>query len=337
MERQLATIDIISDIKPIEGADAIEVAKVRGWEVVTRKGEFNVGDKVVYLEIDSWVPHDLAPFLSKGKEPKEYKGIKGERLRTIKLRGQVSQGLILPLPEDLKENDYPDDVSELLGVTKWERELPPALQGKVKGNFPSFIPKTEQERIQNIKDFDTLWNSNDWVSTEKLHGSSVTIYYKDGVVGVCSRNLELKEDGGDAYWSTAKRLGVVDVLIKREQNVALQGELIGPGINGNQYELTETTIRFFDVFSIDNQSYANPNVAFGFVCGDLELGYSMFVPIRDYIDSQNGITKEVLLKMAEGKSMLNGSEREGLVFRSSEEGGPSFKVISNKWLLGEGE
>ena len=105
--RKLASIRRIADIQPIEGADAIVVATIDGWKVVVKKDEFNVGDLAVYLEIDSWVPHDLAPFLSKGNEPREYGGVKGERLRTIKLRGTTSQGLLLKLENcfDIIEKD----------------------------------------------------------------------------------------------------------------------------------------------------------------------------------------------------------------------------------------
>jgi RNA ligase (TIGR02306 family) len=105
--RKLATIRRIADIQPIEGADAIEVATVDGWKVVIKKNEFKVGDLAVYLEIDSWIPHELAPFLSKGQEPREYNGVKGERLRTIKLRGTTSQGLLLKIENcfDVIEKD----------------------------------------------------------------------------------------------------------------------------------------------------------------------------------------------------------------------------------------
>jgi RNA ligase (TIGR02306 family) len=95
--RKLATIRVIDGIQPIQGADAIECAVVGGWKVVVKKGEFLVGESALYLEIDSWVPHELAPFLTKGDEAKEFEGVKGNRLRTVKLRGQISQGLLLPL------------------------------------------------------------------------------------------------------------------------------------------------------------------------------------------------------------------------------------------------
>ena len=134
--RKLASIQKILDIGPIPGADAIEVATINAWKVVVKKGEFDVGDLVIYMEVDSWVPSTLAPFLSKGKEPREYEGIKGERLRTVRLRGQVSQGLILPVhyadpglgivPFHYVEGQ---DVSQALGIVKYEPPIPACLAG----------------------------------------------------------------------------------------------------------------------------------------------------------------------------------------------------------------
>jgi RNA ligase (TIGR02306 family) len=96
-ERKLASIQIIQEIKPIPDADLICAYRINGWWIVSKVNEFNVGESVVYLEVDSWVPTELAPFLSKGKEPKEYNGVKGERLRSQKFKKQISQGLILPI------------------------------------------------------------------------------------------------------------------------------------------------------------------------------------------------------------------------------------------------
>lgn len=97
-KRKLACVKRIDDLLPIEGADKIEVAVVGGWKVVVKKGDFKKGELAVYLEIDSWVPTEVAPFLTKsGHEPKEYNGVKGERLRTVKLKKQISQGLLLPI------------------------------------------------------------------------------------------------------------------------------------------------------------------------------------------------------------------------------------------------
>lgn len=333
--RKLASIRKIAAIRPIPGADAIECVTVDGWDVVTKKGEFSVGDLVVYLEIDSWVPYELAPFLSKGKEPREYNGIKGERLKTVCLRGQLSQGLILPiscLPLSIGFDCFSgvggEDVTEMLFIQKWERPLIPQLAGLVKGNYPSFIPKTDQERIQNcmhvLEDREERYEV-----TIKLDGSSFTAYHRDGEVGVCSRNLELKESENNAFWQVARKYGVLD-LLAQEGNYAIQGELIGPGIQGNQEKLNDIDMYVFDVFDINTQSYLNALDRYALV-DKLKLKH---VPILGY-NEQAPEDLQATLKYAEGTSLNPAVIREGVVFKSTRNPSLSFKAISNSWLLKE--
>ena len=326
--RKLASIRKIAAVRPIPEADAIECVTVDGWDVVTKKGEFSVGDLVVYLEIDSWVPTDLAPFLSKGKEPKEFNGIKGERLRTVKLRGQISQGLILPYATLGRIVAEGEEVSEELGIKKWERPLIPQLAGLVKGNYPSFIPKTDQERIQNC--MHVLEDRQErYEVTIKLDGSSFTAYHRDGVVGVCSRNLELKESENNAFWQVARKYGVLE-LLAQEGNYAIQGELIGPGIQGNQEKLDDIDMYVFDVFDIDTQSYLNALDRYALV-DKLKLKH---VPILGY-NEQAPEDLQAALKYAEGTSLNPAVNREGVVFKSTRNPSLSFKAISNSWLLKE--
>ena len=151
----MASIQVIGNILPVEGADAIEVAVVGGWKVVVKKGEYTSGDTVVYCEIDSWIPNNIAPFLTKPEHfPKEYNGVLGERLRTVKLRGQVSQGLILPLSvcEMVESRLFVGlDVSIPLGIQKWEAPEEAGKASEAKGSFPHFLRKTDQERVQNLR------------------------------------------------------------------------------------------------------------------------------------------------------------------------------------------
>jgi RNA ligase (TIGR02306 family) len=188
MERKLASIRVISDIQPIEGADKIELAIVDGWKVVVAKEVgHKVGNMVVYCEIDSYLPvRDEFEFLRKSSYKKMSDGTEGFRLKTIKLRGQVSQGLILPMSVVEYTNvqfEVGMDVTNLLGIVKYEPPIPAELAGKVKGLFPSFIRKTDEERIQNLSsEYDELKNHTYYV-TEKLDGSSATFYIKDGEFG----------------------------------------------------------------------------------------------------------------------------------------------------------
>lgn len=337
--RKLATLREVASIHPIEDADQIVLAKIDGWQCVVKKGEFNPGQMIVFIEVDAWVPHEIAPFLSKGKEPREFNGIKGERLRSIKLRGNLSQGLALPLTvcgyQGYANPQLGDDVSDLIGVTKWEPMLPACLAGQAKGTFPSFIPKTDQERIQNIPNI-LADKTTQWEVTQKLDGSSMTVFWNNGEFGVCSRNLELKEADGNTFLEVAKRLNLNSKLEQLNQNIALQGELIGPGIQGNSHGLVQHDMFVFDVFFIDEQRYATPYERKAI------MSKSLFSDIRSVPEicimnlmAIAGVDE--ILKYAESITDLinpNNKTPEGIVFKSmtSDE---SFKVISNKYLLKE--
>lgn len=338
MERKLASVRRIIDKKNIDGADLIEAYKVDGWWVVGKKDEFQLNDLVCYFEIDSWIPNDIAAFLSKGKEPREFNGIKGERLRTIKLKGQISQGLILPLNDvlmpksripDLQEGD---DLTCELKIQKWEPPVHPQMAGQIKGNFPSFIRKTDQERVQNLTyEFDR-WQQDDLMFeiTEKLDGSSMTVYFYNGEFGVCSRNLDLKFDENNAFWKTALKYNLPDKLMALGANVAIQGELVGPGIQGNLYKLTDHEFYVFDVWNIDNQVYYDP---------EARLGLSLFLGLDHcpiiYASSRLDMFVDIddVLFHAENKSILHDVHREGVVFKCLSDSSISFKAISNKYLL----
>ena len=332
--RKLATIRKIDNILPIPGADAIECAVVGGWKVVVKKGEYQAGDLGIYCEIDSWIPHALAPFLSKGKDPREFEGVKGERLRTVKLRGQLSQGLLLPTVGHTPLTGEGDDLTEFLGIKKWEKAIPAQLAGQAKGNFPTAIPKTDQERVQNLVQEITLAQGDEFEVTEKLEGSSMTCYLIGDEFGVCSRNLDLKETEGNSFWATA-RAEDIEAKMRRLRvkstftDFAVQGEWIGPGIQGNIYNLSKCEFRVFDVYDIQSGEYLNP-FSRNLMVGMMGLRH---VPV---IDAEFVLNTDVdgLLNMAESKSELADVQREGLVFKQNN-GGFSFKAISNAYLINE--
>lgn len=340
--RKLASIRRIDELNPIEGADAIECATVGGWKVVAQKGLYNVGDLAVYFEIDSWIPDKIAPFLSKGKEPREFEGVKGERLKTIKLRGQLSQGLLIPL-FDLAHiinvaGGVADgvDVTDILGIKKWEKAVPAQLAGVCKGNFPTLIPKTDQERCQNLVKEIVAANEagTKFEITEKLEGSSMTCYLIDGEFGVCSRNMDLKRDENNSFWKVAIEQDIESKMREVGDNFAIQGELVGPGVQGNIYKLSKVDFYVFDVYSIAEGRYLDPSHR----RGDIEMMGLKHVPViahsADLYDTLGIADIPQLLKFAEGKSVLFDTEREGIVFKEVN-GGMTFKAISNKYLLGE--
>jgi RNA ligase (TIGR02306 family) len=344
--RKMATVRRVDAVYPIPDADAIEVAVVGGWKVVIKKGEFKAGDLAVYCEIDSWIPNELAPFLSKGSEPREYNGVKGERLRTVKLRGQVSQGLLLPItvmnPRMAELGEHLDnaegfDCSEWLNIQKWEAPIPAQLAGEARGVFPGFVPKTDQERVQNLAAELAAWMSEDarWEVTEKLDGSSMTVYVFDEDDGVCSRNLNLRETEGNSLWKTARRNDLIGKVRSTGRNLALQGELIGEGIQGNPYKIRGQEFYLFDIYDIDQGRYLRPTERQE-LAKSLDIRHVPVLTARAELEDTLGITTmEQLLKFAEGLSVMGditGPEREGLVFKHTDSE-VSFKAISNKFLL----
>jgi len=354
MERKLASVQRIREIRSIEGADAIELAIINSWQVVVAK---NVGHKVddfvVYCEIDSFLPiREEFEFLRKSSH-KKMGDQEGFRLKTIKLRGEVSQGLVvpihvLPLLEMVHEGQ---DVTEMLGVVKYEPPVPAQLAGQAKGYFPGFIRKTDEERVQNLTKEYSGWiftSAHKFYATEKLDGSSATFYVRDGEFGVCSRNLELSDPGeftpGNAicddgierpkqentFWKVAREMDIKNKLLSLDRNICIQGEIYGNGIQGNPYSIKGHAVRFYNAFDIDKQERLGFH---DFVSLIESLGFET-VPILEH-EFLLPETVEGLLKQAEGKSVLNtNAEREGLVIRSYDTK-ISFKAISNLFLLKE--
>jgi RNA ligase (TIGR02306 family) len=345
-ERALATIREIEELKPIEGADKIEAARVDGWWVVVKKGEFQVSDLAVYFECDSFLPQRPEfEFLRKSSFRKNWDGSEGFRLKTIKLRGQLSQGLLLPIlslysdivtTDDGRTLDIGMDVTERLGVTKWEKPLHKSLAGVARGNFPSFIPKTDENRIQNLgRERPGMQEARGWVVREKLDGSSMTVYLNDGVFGVCSRNLDLKETDDNAFWQMARRAKLEEGLrrIAPVFGMAIQGELVGPGIQGNPYKLLDTRLYVFGIYNIQFKRYLEDSAMKAIA---LDLGLFR-APLFWKLDILPETTQEIL-SMSERKSLINHNvDAEGCVWRHYDPEGLkySFKAISNAYLLKE--
>lgn len=344
--RHLATIRKIKDLTPIDGADMIELATVDGWKVVVKRGEFTIGDLAVYVEIDSFLPEsdERFAFLMRSGV-RTFEGARGHVLRTIKLRGTLSQGLLLPLST---LGSTPDlitigaDVTDQLGIKKWEREIPAALAGLMKGDFPSWIRKTDQERAQNLEAeiFGDL--EAEYEITTKLDGSSMTAYIKDGEVGVCSRNLELKitaENAGNTFVKVLVESGLYTALMAIGDNFAVQGEIMGPGIQDNHDKLSKHEFYVYDIFDIDSGRYLPPAMRLALYAKIFEMtqGRVKHVPIIDPGMKMQDIAPDIdgLLKFADGPSMTN-KIREGLVFKRLD-GDFSFKAISNEFLLLKGK
>jgi len=329
MTRKMASIQKITNLRPIEGADRIVVADILGYHCVVGKDQFSEGDLCIYIECDALLPKDNPHF----SQFEKY----NYRVRIQKLRGQVSMGLCMSL-FILPTDNYTEgqDVSDLLDIVKYEPPIPACIGGLAKGSFPSFIPKTDEIRIQNFPQVLTRHQNTPVVATEKLDGSSTTIYLKDEQFGVCSRNLELKEDLTNSMWICARNAGYETILRSQPTNLAIQGEIIGNGINGNNYQFKgeERQIYIFNIFDIDSYTYWSHDQVTEF-CTAHKLPV---VPTVSRFTLNH--TVDSLIEFSKGTSLINPKvRREGLVIRPLIEqpdpdlGRLSFKVINPDYLL----
>jgi len=332
--RKLATIRKVGEIRPIEGADAIELAVFGGWQVVVRKAqEIKPGTPVVYCEIDSVFPDNPQyEFLRQDKF----------RLRTKKFRGAVSQGIVFKIDEALPAGEYADgdDVTEILGITLYEPPIPASIAGEVVGAYPGSVPKTDEERVQNL-DLATFSGISFFV-TEKVDGTSGSFILDEIGFHVCGRNWEFRETPEQTFWKLARQYEIEAKLrachARTGSYLALQGEVLGNGIQSNVYALKGQDIFIFNIFDLTRQRYLSA-MAYRALLAELSL---KGVPVVAERFSMDGLDHAKLLAYAEGKSLLNPqAEREGVVFRSMDEtsfnqGKISFKAISNKYLLKHG-
>ena len=349
MERKLASIQRVLKIEPILNADAIELARINGWQCVTKKGEFKVGDLGVFLEIDA-VPPDREPFTflwqRKPKEgeiaPENVERPANFRLRTIKLRGALSQGLLLPLSAfDLAGAREGKDLTATLEVTKYEPPVK-AMQGGVsdfRAVFPAFIPKTDEMRVQSVPEVLDEMRGLLYVATLKYDGSSGTfcIDPRDGEFHACSRNQSVKE-GDNFYWRVARKYDL-EAILRRFPHLAIQGEVCGPGIQKNRLGLKEIALFVFNVYDIENARYLDAEKA------RLWVQENGLTPV-EVVEKGDCFahSQDSLLSLAEGKYANTSNEREGIVIRPLQEtvsvalaGRLSFKAISNRFLLKEGD
>jgi len=342
---QNATIQTIKEILPHNNADSLELAKILGWTCVVRKGEFHSGDKIVYISIDSVVPDaEWTQFL------------KGHfRIKTIRLRGELSQGLILScnvLPQD-KSFDIGDDVSSLLSVAQYEKPISAQLQGENVGIFPTHLcPKTDEVRIQNFPQLLDELCGKRYIATVKCDGTSSSFIFDGEDFYICSRNNR-KKYGDNVYSQIAVKYDLENKMRRLNRRLAIQGEICGPGIQKNRMGLKETELFVFDMFDLDERQYLCPKACMN-LCNFLGLTH---VPIAyenicvydevTGIESDGGFEQQSIdqiLDWAKGNYPHTNNPREGIVFRPLEVtysptlcGRLSFKVINNDYLLKHGE
>lgn len=342
--RKLASIQVVNEIRPIENADAIECVVILGWTVVAKKGEFKVGDKCVFFEIDSILPNEEKYSFLDYKE--EYNGY---RLKTVRLRGQLSQGLALPInifdiPEDIEVGT---DLTEQLKIRKYEPPVPEETGAKSSSRVWE-IPKTDEERYQSNPELVNALKGKEYYASVKLDGTSTTIILNineddEPEVNVCGRNTCYIENENNKYWAVTMKYSmkekILDYYNKTGKRLAFQGELIGPKIQGNKMGLTENDLYIFNIWMADGKQPFEKCDLDTSIKITKELGFN-FVPIElTGIFEYSTEDLQGLTDLSYNKYFSNAKPSqniEGLVFRSKDMK-VSFKVVSNKFLLKGGE
>lgn len=362
--RKLATIRKITNIVPIENCDNVALAIVDGWTVIIKKSEFSIGDSCVFFEIDSFLP--LEPRYEFLKKTTKFDGKEGYRIKTMKMKGVLSQGLALPLTMFPEVSTHDDDVTNRLNIIKFDLEQfyganTAGPRERKYGSFPTFIPKTDQPRIQNMTHMFLTHKGTTFEETLKLDGSSMTCYKIPNKptlfqrvlsffgkqlptckFGVCSRNVDLKPSDNKVqvfdnfgkklvyaqsdFWATAIKM---DIENKLPIGYAIQGELIGPSIQANHEKVSSLDYFVFDVYDINKKQYLTPEARREF-CKQHNIQH---VPVTNPNATPLQMSLEELLAHVDTESMNPGTVSEGRVYKSNSYPTMSFKVINNKYLL----
>ncbi|MDB5348482.1 MAG: ligase [Schlesneria sp.] len=347
--RRLASIQTVTLTEPIPNADAIERVKILGWWVVCKKGEYRLGDRVVYCEIDSLLPERpefeflrASSFKAAVMDGDVTIQRAGFRIKTVKLREQVSQGICFPLSmlSPGAPIEIGSDVTSDLDIIKYEPPIPVGMGGRIKGTFPAFLSKTDEIRIQVLEPILERYRGQTFQMTEKLDGSSMTAFLRDGEFGICSRNQWLDEaDETNVMVRVAKTLDLPGKLARIQNRFgfqpAIQGEVIGPGIQKNKYGLDRVDLRVFNIFDIGQYRLIDRSVYLQALVAVELMGVPELGPI--VLDH----TIDQLVELSIGVSTLQSkTQREGIVFRPDVEqfdqdvgGRLSFKVINPQFLL----
>lgn len=378
-QRQLASFRVLGGVIPHPNADNLEIALVDGWKCIVKKGDFKEGDRVIYFEIDSLLP--ITPqfeflrkyaYVNKSWMPKELGVSEGFRIKTIKLRGEVSQGLVVPVPKDLELVVDSYDLTEHFKVLKYEvplsKEFASHFAPGSGGKFPSFFPKTGETRVQNK--FSSIQENKDrmFEVTRKYHGMSISFYAKlaDDLTffektkltlanwfgfsmkpiyryGVCSHNVELKLNCiGNTFVDFANNSGIMQMLANYVESnpelpeIALQGEICGPGIQDNHHGLDEITVYVFNIFDIKENRYLLPeerSELFEKVVTDKDS--LIKEALVEFYTTVGGRTVDEIIALGEF-TLPSGKPNEGFVWKAMT-CDFSFKAISNEFLLSKNE
>ena len=342
--RKLVSIRRCNKVWPIPKADRLEAVQVGGWVTAVQKGAFAPGDLGVFFEIDAYLPvsdprYDFFPL-----ERMTFDGVVGIKVASRELRGQITQGLFLPLHQfpEIANPEEGQDVTDLLGIRKYEREIPSELVGLISGRAPGIVDDTALERIQNLPEAFEEWGELEFEPLLKLNGMSLSMFQFDGTFRICTKENELIDTPENKPWVLAREFDMPQALAKIGGNFAVQGELIGHNIGSNKERVPNKGHEFhiFNIWNCNTSQSLLPAERYEFV-RELQ-GYGCgfkHVPrlgeprkLKDF-----GANQQALIDLVTGPTVLYpGGRREGAVFRSMTTQ-DKFKVISDKFLLKGGD
>lgn len=336
MNDNLATIQRVKNVRPCPNADALDLVQVLGWQIVTKRGEYKENDLAVYVVIDTVLP-----------ENPEFEFLRNKhfRIKPIKLRGQESAGIVFPLSilpgyappvhcegigeihaykrnddRELQKIEEGEDVTDVLGVTHYEKPIPAELAGIAKGGLPGYIIMTDELNLRTYPDALPELHSRPYYITRKDDGSSGTFFIKGGEFGVCSRKIQLERSDTNGYWKMAYKYDLENVIRKAfpDRDIAVQAEVVGPGIQKNKLGLKELELHLFNIFDIVNRHYMGYDQLVNFT---KEFNIPMVTLIDESLIFHYSL--EELIKLANEQKYPTGGPAEGIVVR------PKESIVSN--------
>lgn len=334
--KKIASIREITNIHPIVGSENFQRAIIdNGWSVVIEKDEYSVGQKVLYIQPGAWIPSKLASVGQSGI----YNGVRGSQLQIIKKSGVYSEGFIIPL-DKLQNINEDSNIDEIYNIQKWERPISEEFCGISKGVYPSYIEIPSYENAQNLYQEIFVDHIDDqYEITTKLDGIPMTVYVKNGRVGVLSNGVNFKETETNYFWKLARDINIVDKIKEfyednNKWSIAIHGVVVGEGIYGNAEKIKGRRFFMHDIYDIKNKKMLNP-----------EERHKLYVPLSEgtLLDHLPVLVNRVtmpyvakrmdkLVAYADGSSIAPYTKRKGVVFKSYSSDF-SFKVNSNLYSL----
>jgi RNA ligase (TIGR02306 family) len=335
--RKLASVQKIDEINLHLNSNNLAIAKVLGWQVIIKRDEFQINEKIIYFEIDSLLP---------AAEWSEFMKERNYRVKTIKLRGEISQGLILPL-KILGDNVNPDDyeigknLTETIGVEKYEieeQELAKFVNNQNKSHSPfplTLIEQTDESRIQSEPKFIQKFQNQPYYASLKYDGTSATYLIdpnKKDEYYICSRNYRRAYSNDDLYSIISDKYQIKEKLLSVDCRYGIQCEIYGPKISKNFLGVREVKMAVFNIKDLIDNRYLDMEELIE-VCNKLEL------PMVDIIEKGDSFNYDMpsLKKLSKGTYPKTNNQREGLVFRLQNGWHNlqrySFKIINDDFLL----